>query len=246
MDPIAIAGASGMRARLESLEMLANNLANGTTAGYKTDREFYSLYLAPEAEGAAGGSIGPDLLPVIERPWTDFSQGALVPTGNPLDFALSGKGFFTVAGPAGALYTRNGGFRISKTGVLETHEGWPIAWRQGATPRLAPEQPITVAIDGTLSQQGQVLGQLDVVDLTEPSALVRQGAGYYAAPAVAAGATRPSSAEVQQGRLESSNVSAPEAAVRLVNVLRQFEMLQKVVLLGGEMNRQAVEEVARV
>ena len=89
MDTLTISAASGMRARMESLDMLANNMANADTNGYKTDREFYNLYVSPEAEAAEGS---PATLPVIERPWTDFSQGSLRPTGSPLDLALTGKG----------------------------------------------------------------------------------------------------------------------------------------------------------
>src|ERR1051326_3728537 len=100
MDALTSAAASGLRARMESLDMLANNLANADTGGYKIDREFYSLYAAPET-----AANDPLTMPVIERPWTDFSQGTIRPTGNPLDFALAGKGFFRVDGPNGPLYT---------------------------------------------------------------------------------------------------------------------------------------------
>jgi len=96
MDALTAIAASGLRSRMESLDLLANNIANATTGGYKSDREFYSLYSAPEAESLS-------TMPVIERPWTDFSQGSLRRTGNPLDLALSGKGFFAVTGPAGPL-----------------------------------------------------------------------------------------------------------------------------------------------
>src|ERR1700690_2723679 len=92
MDTLTIAAAGGMRARMESLDMLANNLANTETGGYKTDREFYNLYVSAEAAGLGDGPAA--TLPVIERPWTDFSQGTLRATGSPLDLALSGKGFF--------------------------------------------------------------------------------------------------------------------------------------------------------
>src|SRR3954464_14688291 len=101
MDPISAVAASGMRARMESLDLLANNVANDSTGGHKADREFYSLYAAPET--ADQGST----MPVIERPWTGLTQGALQPTGNPLDVARSGSGFFSVDGPRGPLYTRN-------------------------------------------------------------------------------------------------------------------------------------------
>ena len=95
MDPITAIAASGMRARMESLDLLANNVANASTGGYKADREFYSLYVAPGSAGADPGD-STQTMPVIERHWTDLSQGVVQNTGNPLDVALSGKGFFTV------------------------------------------------------------------------------------------------------------------------------------------------------
>src|SRR5262249_54839104 len=107
MDPLTAVAASGLRARMESLDLLANNVANASTGGYKADREFYSLYLAPEA----AESDDPRAMPLIERPWVDLTQGPIHNTGNPTDLAISGKGFFVVDGPSGPLYTRNGSFQ---------------------------------------------------------------------------------------------------------------------------------------
>lgn len=247
MDSLMISAASGMRARMESLDMLANNLANAATAGYKSDREMYSLYVAPEAldPALAGESPLPSTLPVVERRWTDFGQGNLTPTGNPLDLALASEGFFVVNGPNGPLYTRNGSFKISATGVLTTHEGYAVRGVDGQLIQTEGSAPLEVSRDGTVRQGGIVLGQVAVV-AADKGNLEKAGRNYYravdpaAAPALAAGA------EVHQGKLEASNVSAPETAVRLINILRQFEMLQKAAMLGGEMNRRAVEEVARV
>src|SRR5260370_18707492 len=111
MDGLTAAAASGMRARMESLDMLANNLANVSAPGFKADREFYNTYVAAEAaDSPAGGSV----MPVIERQWTDFSQGTLTPTGNPLDVALRGKGFFVATSSSGPLFTRDGSFRCPR------------------------------------------------------------------------------------------------------------------------------------
>ena len=231
MDPLLVAAASGMRARMESLDLLANNLANTATAGYKSDREFYSLYAAPEASDGSR-------LPLIERHWTDFSQGTLTPTGNSLDLALSGKGFFEVRGPNGPLYTRNGAFRLSPAGVLTTVEGYPLQAAGGGQIQAQGQGPIEIAPDGTVRQDGAVLGRLNVVQ----GEFVKQGKSYFRSLAT----TPAASVEVHQGKLEASNVSAPEAAVRLVNLMRQFEMLQRAMSLGGEMGRRAIEEVAKV
>jgi flagellar basal-body rod protein FlgF len=239
MDALTIAAASGMRARMESLDMLANNMANADTSGFKTDREFYNLYVSPEAEASEGS---PATLPVIERPWTDFSQGSLRPTGSPLDLALTGKGFFAVDGPSGSLYTRNGNFRVSPAGRLVTAEGYPVRAVDGTKLQVDPSGAVEVAADGTVNQNGQTLGQIEVADFSDQSSVTKQGASYFRS-AIAAQAA--SGVEVTQGKLESSNVGPAESAVRLVSVMRQFEMLQKAVTLGGQMNQSAVE-IARV
>ncbi|MGO9260761.1 MAG: flagellar basal-body rod protein FlgF [Bryobacteraceae bacterium] len=234
--------ASGLRARMESLELLANNVANASTGGYKADREFYSLYAAEEAQDADPVST----MPVIERPWTDLSQGLLQATGNPLDLALSGAGFFTVEGPQGNLYTRNGSFRLAANGRLITPDGYPVGASGGVPLTLDGSRPIDISADGTVSQDGQAIGQLQIADFTNAADFVKQGSNYFRAarPEVQPGALR--EASVEQGRLEASNTGTAESAVRLVSVMRQFEMLQKAVSLGADMNRQAVEQVAKV
>src|SRR5579864_8741501 len=109
MDPVSVLAAGGIRSRMESLDLLANNLANAATNGYKTDREFYSLFSSNLAEAGATGNTS--TLPLVDRKWTDFSQGVLQNTSNPLDMGLAGNGFFAVNGPSGPLYTRNGSFQ---------------------------------------------------------------------------------------------------------------------------------------
>ena len=111
MDPLTSAAASGLQARMQSLDMLANNLANSSSSGFKADREFYGTYLAPELESESDPIVGES--PLVQKQWTDFSQGTIVNSGNQTDFALSGAGFFAVNGPNGTLYTRNGSFHFT-------------------------------------------------------------------------------------------------------------------------------------
>lgn len=245
MDALSISAASGMRARMESLDMLSNNMANANTGGYKMDHEFYSLYVSAEAADSPLDSPSPGTLPLIEKPWTDHAQGVLRQTGNSLDFALSGKGFFAVNGPKGPLYTRNGSFRLSAAGVLTTSDGYPVRTNDGKTVTTQSGAPLEVTTDGTVRQDGQSLGQLDVVGFKDNAELNKQGANYFYKidPKTA---TVAASAEVRQGQVEDSNVGSAEAAVRLVSVMRQFEMLNKAMTIGSDMNKQAIEEVARV
>jgi flagellar basal-body rod protein FlgF len=248
MDPLLIAAAGGLKARMDSLDMLANNVANAGTAGFKTDREFYSLYASEEARLAAEQGSSPELsqLPVVERQWTDLSQGTLVSTSSPLNLALDGRGFFSLNGPSGKLLTRNGTFRLSKSGQIETQDGYTLRNRLDGKPiQVDPDQPVEVSPDGTVHQQGQEIGQIEILDPNQPGALAKLGNTYFmlADPRVTLAAA---DAQVRQGNLEQANVPVAEAAVRLVSVLRQFEMLQRAMTLGAEMNRQAMEEVARV
>jgi flagellar basal-body rod protein FlgF len=243
MDPLTISAASGLRARMETLDMLANNLANAATSGFKADREFYSLYVAPEAEAS---SASPTTVPVIEKQWTDFSQGLLVSTGNSLDLALSGKGFFAATGPNGPLYTRNGSFRMSASGVLVTAEGYPLQARGGKNIKADSTSALEVLPDGEVRQDGQSLGNLELVELPETTAIAKHGHNYFQLSDPKAKPVPAAAAQIEQGKIENSNVSSAEAAVRLVSVMRQFEMLQRAVSLGADMNRRAVEEVARV
>jgi len=241
MDALTSTAASGLRSRMESLDLLANNLANTETGGYKSDREFYNLYVAPEANADP-----PVTMPVIERQWTDFSQGSLRNTGSPLDFALSGKGFFAVDGPGGPLYTRQGAFHVSPAGLLVTSEGYPVRLAGGGQLQSQSSAPFEVTPDGTVSQQGQVLGKLDLVNFQDSSVLAKRGNNYFRAGDASAAPVTAADVEVQQGKLEASNVGTAESAVRLVSVMRQFEMLHKAISIGADMNKKAVEEVARV
>jgi flagellar basal body rod protein FlgG len=168
MDPLTSAAASGMTSRLDTLDLLANNLANSGAAGYKSDRESYSLYLSPEATW----DQTPSRLPVVNGRWTDFSQGLLQSSGTPTHMALEGDGFFVVNGPSGPLYTRNGAFRMSAKGALETNEGYPLTTESGRPLQLDPALSFTVSKDGSISQAGTVVDRLKVVKFPDPQGAV--------------------------------------------------------------------------
>jgi flagellar basal-body rod protein FlgF len=243
VDTLTIAATSGLRARAESLEMLANNLANATSPGFKADREFYSTYFTDESLHGPGGSY-PLTSPLIERNWTDYSQGPTVPTGGSLDFSLAGRGFFVVDTPQGPLYTRNGNFQLAKDGTVTTQQGMPVLGVDGKPIRFDPQREFQVDADGVFRQEGAVVGQLKIADFENTALLSKTESTYfrYADPSrVVVGGGK-----VEQGRLEGANYSPAEAAVRLVNVMRQFEMLQRALNVGAEMGRRTIDEVAKV
>jgi flagellar basal-body rod protein FlgF len=244
MDALTIAAASGIRSRMQSLDLLANNLANSATSGFKQDQEFYGLYTSADATASEGGSLS--TLPVIQRQWTDFSAGNIQPTGNPMDVALNGNGFFVVNGPSGPLYTRNGNLQVLPSGQLATANGYALSTSTGGTISVAANKPIEISKDGTVTQGGQSVGQIQVVNFKSMDSLTKLGSECFQnsdpknAPAAAA------NVEVQQGKLEGSNVPVAESAMRLVGMMRQFEMLQKAVGVSSDMDTKSIQEVARV
>jgi flagellar basal-body rod protein FlgF len=244
MDSLTIAAASGLRSRMESLDLLANNLANSATSGYKADQEFYGLFTSANATQSDDGEMA--TLPVIERQWTDFSSGPIQPTGNALDVAIDGRGFFAVNGPKGTLYTRNGNLQVLASGELATASGYPLRSTAGGTIRVGPGKPIDIALDGTVKQDGASLGQIAVVNFKSTDPLSKLGKEDFQnddaknPPAPATGV------QVQQGKIEGSNVPVAESAMRLVSMMRQFEMLQKAVGVSNDMDTKSIQEVARV
>jgi flagellar basal-body rod protein FlgF len=242
MDQISVLAAAGMQARMQSLDLVANNLANSSSSGYKTDGEFYTLFTS---EAAGEDESGPTAVPMIQRQWTDFAQGLLEPTNNPLDFGLSGKGFFVVDGPSGPLYTRNGNFRFSTGGALITSEGYQLLQDNGQPFRANTAQPVEVSREGDITQSGKSIGRIKVVDFESPANLTKFGANYFS-NATGQDPADVTGTQIYQGKLESSNVSASHGAVRIVGLSRQFEMMQKAISISNDMGKQAIEQVAKV
>lgn len=245
MDAFTISAASGLRARLESLEMIANNLANQASPGFKMDRETYSLYLAPEAQAPEdAGVVGSPTAPVIERHWTDYSQGTLRSTNESFDFALSGPGFFVVRSDRGELLTRNGNFRLTPAGQLETQDGYAVLNDRNQPIQLDPQAAAEITLNGDIRQGGQIVGRLGIVPPPDAAALSKQAGTYFQTSALP-GFQQPAGTQIHQGRLEASNQHPAEGAVRLISVMRQFESLTKAIQIHAEMNRRG-DEVARV
>ncbi len=245
MDPIGVMAAGGIRSRIQTLDLLANNLANAATSGYKGDKEFYSLFSSKSAEAGDDDGYLPKL-PSVDHHWTDFSQGLLETTNNPLDLALSGDGFFVVNGPSGPLYTRNGGFQRTATGTLVTSEGYPVASQGGGSITLDHSQQVEITREGIIKQGGAEVARLAIASFKDTNVLMKQGNSYFKNTDPKAIPTQSSTTDVNQGKLEASNIKTSDAAVQLVGVMRQFEMLHKAVSLTTDMDKKAVEEVARV
>lgn len=247
MDSLSIAAASGIRARMESLEMLANNLANAGTAGFKADREQYGLYWSAEssAQNAGGGAWG-GVSPVVEKNWIDFSQGPLQSTGSPTHLGLEGPGFLAIQKDGQTVYTRNGELQTAKNGMLVNNEGHTVLGADGKPLRVDPAQTLEIRGDGSLWQGGQQSGQLRIVEFADPQMLQKIGRNNFEWPGKPEDAKAARSTSVRQGTLEAANGGSAESAVRMVSVMRQFESLQKALQMNSEMSRRLSEEVAKV
>jgi flagellar basal-body rod protein FlgF/flagellar basal-body rod protein FlgG len=236
------AASAGLLARTQQLDLAANNLANVNTSGFRGERVSFQtrvMNASPEVASRAVNSFG-----VLGMTHTDFSQGPLLSTGNPLDVAMEGAGFFTVQTPNGVQYTRNGSFHLSSSGALVTQEGYSVLGDNGA-PIILPSGKVEISSAGVISVDGAVASQLGLADLDADVPLTALGNAYFSAPSAAAKAA--TAASVRQGSLESSNVSPIAGATGLIEIQRNAEMMQRALtVLHNEFNRIAAEDLPKV
>lgn len=249
-------GMNGAIAQQQRLSTLSNNLANASTPGFKgVEAVFHQV--AEDASKVGDIAQAPDTqLPIRFLPEdrlrieltarvTDFRDGPLRPTGNPLDLAVRGEGFFSVDAPEGPLYTRNGTFSLDAGGKMVTQDGWPVRSVDGE-PIVVPPGVANVAIDedGRVTADEQTLGRLAIVKFANPAALERAGVSSFrnVDPTVEA---LPSEARVEQGMLEQSNVSAVDVMTALITTSRGFEMNMRAIQAYKAMDDLAAQEVGR-
>jgi flagellar basal-body rod protein FlgF/flagellar basal-body rod protein FlgG len=235
------AASAGLLARTQELDVAASNLANASTSGFRGTRvSFQSRMMAASSDVStqAVSSFG-----VLGSPRTDLSQGSLEQTGNALDLALEGSGFFAVQAPTGVQYTRNGNFHVTPTGELVTAQGYAVLGNDG--PITLPQGDASISSSGAISVDGAVAGELRLVQFASDVPLTALGQSYYSAPSAAASTA--SDLSVRQGALENSNINPVESAVGLVDLQRNAEMLQRALTtINTEFNKTAVEDLPKV
>lgn len=251
MVPGLYTAAWGMNAQVERLVVLANNLANLTTTGYKADHTEFSQFLtSPTPAGLLppNGPAGPPSpismqMPMTARMVTDHSQGMLRETGNPLDFALNGPGFFVLDTPAGPRLTRAGSFTRSPHGLLAAGDGAPVRSRSGTI--AIQDGTVTVTSEGELLVNGQSQGHLLIVSPSNLTALTKSG-GTRFIPSETEPLAAAHTAVVRQGALESSNVNPVLSLVALIDAMRTYEAAQRAALSADETLARAANDVGRV
>lgn len=237
IDALAAAAAS-MSNDLARMTSIGHNLANASTPGYKRQApgaEPFIQALGEQARAAGAAPAGGGSA-------ADQKQGALRPTGAPLDVAIGGEGFFEVRTESGPAYTRRGDFRIDAAGQLITHAGYAVMGTAG--PLVLRSGSPVIGKDGRILDGEHEAGQLKVVHFDKPQRLTRAGdGGLFIAPEVAASVPDHPAPKVYQGHLEASNVNTASEMVKLIETVRHFEAMQKVVHGADEMTERALRKL---
>ncbi|MFZ0481267.1 MAG: flagellar hook basal-body protein [Terriglobales bacterium] len=245
MDSGFYAACTALLARNQALDLVANNLANVGTPGFRGQHGvFRSLLASSSIMQPSSLNRAVNNYAVLGDADLDLSQGNVEHTGNDLDFALQGSGFFAVKTGSTTMFTRNGNFHVSAQGQLVTAAGDPVMGDNNGPIQIVGA-PVSVSADGTISVNGVLAGKLKVVDFPAGTQLTALGQSYYSAPANTK--TSASQASIQQGGLESSNVNEVSSAVQLVTVQRYAELMQRALyLFHSEMNQIATQELPKI
>lgn len=236
------AAATALMSRTQELDTLANNLANVSTAGYRGEREVFSSVLA-DTRGGSDLNRAINDYGVLSGASLDLTQGTLQKTGNQLDMAIQGPGFFSVKTTSGVVYTRDGSFQVSAKGQLVTGAGDLVLGEAGPVTILPG--PVSISSDGTISSNGAVSGKLKIVEFPAGTQIESMGGNYYSAPAGTAQTATTS--DVRQGVLEGSNVNPIMAMVQLVTLQRADEMMQRALsMFNSEMDKTATQDLPKV
>jgi len=238
------AACAGFAAQSQALELVAHNLANLGTTGYRGQQATFRSLLAG-GSAVAWNPLNTALnnYGVLGGSRLDLSPGSPVATGNSHDLSIAGPGFFTLQTAQGVLYTRNGSFHITSGGKLVTAEGDAVLGQLG--PVSVPNGAFAVSSDGTISVDGAVVDQLRLAEFSTDTNLTAAGNSVYSAPPNSALPAATSS--VRQGMLENSNVSSVAAVVDLITIQRNADLLaHALTVFDSQFNQTAVQDLPRV
>jgi len=233
-----------MKAQMDALDVLSNNLANINTTGFKEQKTFFSaLNTAMDSSATPQLDSAINAHAVVAQGAVDLSSGSLVQTSNDLDVALSGNGLLTVETPAGVRYTRNGNLTTDSKSVLCTSQGYPVLGEAGHIV-LGPGK-VNIDQDGQIALNGVRVDRLKIASFDDPASLSLEGGSLLASqnnqtPKAATNVT------VRQGYLEESNVNPMLATVRMVELMRNFEAIEKGVnLMVNDLDEKAIDRLSR-
>jgi flagellar basal-body rod protein FlgF len=253
MENALLVGLSRQMVLERQMDVVANNVANLNTTGFKADNSLFEQYLMPIARE---NRFNPQdrLLSFVEDrgTWRDIRPGAVQVTGNPLDVAIDGDGFLAVQTPAGERYTRNGALQINAQGQLVTADGLPVLGDNGPIVFQPTDRNVAIAADGRVTvvegaatNTESVRGTIRVVSFTAPQQLQKEGNNLFSAPAGVA-ATPDTTSHVIQGSLEKSNVNGVVEITRLIEISRAYQQVAQLLQQQSELHKNAIQQLANV
>lgn len=245
MDSGYYAALTGLVARTQAMDTVAANLANAQTPGYRAEREYFRSALL--GEGAADSQLGQVVnnFGLLGGTALNLQQGSLIATGNPLDLAMDGRGFFSVQTANGIRYTRDGSFHRTQDGRLVTKAGDAVLDISGK-PITIPPGDISIGDTGVISAAGGKVATLGIYDFSSAAQLKPEGANLYVASAPKAPQLM-KAPSLHQGTLEGANEDIVQGSLDLLMMQRQAEMMHKALsLFHSDFNKFATEDLPRV
>ena len=252
MENALLIGLSRQTVLGRQIDVIANNIANVNTAGYKTDNSLFEEYLNTPAH--EDNFVGRDrrVSYVQDRgTYRDFSQGATEETKNPLDVAIDGSAFLTVQTPAGERYTRDGGLHINTQGQLVTVAGNPVLGTAGPIVFQPTDHDVNITADGTITvvegngRTDAQRGTLRLVTFTEAQRMLKEGFNLYAAGE--GGAPQPNTlSTIKQGFIERSNVSSVREITHMMDASHAYTAIATLMQQQAELQKTAIQQLADV
>jgi len=252
MQNALLVGLSRQMALSREFDIVANNIANIETTGYKADSAVFAEYLMPGARDNEFSGRDRRISFVQDRAsWVDLSPGPLERTGNPLDVAIDGKGYLVVQTPRGQRYTRNGALSVNASGQLVTSEGDQVLGNGGPITLQPTDHNVSISPSGIVTVRegsGTVdapRGQLQLVDFDSPRLLQKDGGSTFLAPAgVNANPASPNTRLVQ-GAIEKSNVRPVIEIARMIQITRSYSDIAAIIQQQGDMRRNSLQQLAQ-
>ena len=239
MENAQLVSLSRQMALQRQMDVVANNLANINTSGFKAENMLFQQYDMPVA---ADNDFAGSQTVAYTQDWAtvhDMSNGPLAQTGNPLDIGLMGNGFLTVSTAAGTRYTRSGSLAIDQTGTLVDLSGNPVMSDSGEVHFDPTDTDISIAKDGTISTSQGIKGKLAMVEFADPQQLTREGNNLWAG-----GTPQPATnTQVVQGSIERSNVSGVTEMAEMIRVQRAYEQLANIMQQQDDLRTGAVQKL---
>jgi flagellar basal-body rod protein FlgF len=247
MDNSLLVSLSQQLAAYRAMDVIANNLANVSTPGFKRESAKFEEYI--NHMSPADGQSGPQNVSFVKDAGVlrDVSQGNIEQTGAPYDLAIAGKGYFVVQTPAGMRYTRDGHFGLNASGNLVTSDGYQVQGDGGPITITPNDGDINIAPDGTISSVvrgvGNQLAKLKIVDFADPKAMTKQGATLLSSEDAP---ISPGKVNLRQGALEASNVQPVIEISHMIEVMRAYEATATMSKSQEDTMRQAIDKLGQM